>query len=101
VARAQPEAIAVGQDERRIDHRVEVEERLAHPHEDEVREMPSPRGEPASGMADLVHDLRHVEVALEAQLARGAERAADGTAGLAADAERVPLASLAPGRIVA
>jgi len=62
--------------------------------------MPSPRGEPASGMADLVHDLRHVEVALEAQLARGAERAADGTAGLAADAERVPLASLAPGRIV-
>ena len=41
-----------------------------------------------------------VEVAGEAELAGRAERAADGAAGLARDAQRVPLAAAGPGRVV-
>ena len=43
-------------------------------------------------MADLVDDLGRLEVAAEAELAGRAERAADGAAGLARDAQGVPLA---------
>jgi len=51
-------------------------------------------------VADLVDDLGGLEVAREAQLAGRAERAADRAAGLARDAERVPLALAAPRRVV-
>ena len=51
-------------------------------------------------MANLVDDLGHLEVAPEAELAGRAERATDGTAGLARDAQRVALARPGPGRIV-
>ena len=57
-------------------------------------------GEAPRGVADLVDDLGGREVAREAELARGAERAADGAAGLARDAQRVPLAAGAAGRVV-
>ena len=47
-------------------------------------------------MADLVDDLSSLEVAAKAEFAGGAERAANGTAGLARDAECVPLAVQGP-----
>ena len=56
-------------------------------------------GQAPGGVADLVDDLGDLEVAVEAELAGRAERAADGAAGLARDAQRVPLAAArrAPG----
>ena len=64
-----------------------------------VSRFPSAASTPG-GVPDLVHDLGRLEVPLESQLPGGAERAADGTAGLRADAQRVPLARPAPGRVV-
>ena len=64
-----------------------------------VRRLPS-GGQPAGGVADLVDDLGGLEVAPEAELARGTERAAHRAAGLARDAQRVPLARGAAGRVV-
>ena len=46
--------------------------------------------------ARLVDDLGRLEVAPEAELAGGAERAADGAAGLARDAQRGALAPRQP-----
>ena len=80
-----------------LEHAVEVEQRLAHAHEHDVREA---RRRPAPRRRDraphLVEDLRGLEVALEAQLAGRAERAADRAAGLARDAQRVPRAPARP-----
>ena len=84
----------------RLQDPVEVQERLAHAHEHDVREALVVRGEAAGGVADLVDDLGRLEVAREAQLAGRAERAADGAAGLARDAQRVPLALGAARRVV-
>ena len=80
-------------------HPVEVEQRLAHAHEHDVRQAVAVGREAARREADLVDDLGGLEVAPEAQLAGRAERAADGAAGLARDAQRVPLAraAAAPG----
>ena len=92
VARAEAEPPRVVE---RLDggqHAVEVEQRLAHAHEHDVRQALAVRGEPAGGVADLVDDLGGLEVAPEPELAGGAERAADRAAGLARDAQRVPLA---------
>ena len=89
VTGSQAEPRRIGQGGRGADDRIEVEERLAHPHEDEVGEVAPEGGQPAAGVAGLVDDLGDVEVAPEAKLAGGAERAAHGAAGLAADAERV------------
>ena len=100
VAGAEPEAFSVGDRLGRGDHRVEVEQGLAHAHEDEVREVAAAGRQPATGVADLVDDLRHLEVPLEAQLTGGAERAADRTARLAADAQGVALATLPARRVV-
>ena len=58
------------------------------------------RGQPPRRVAGLVDDLGRVEVAREAELARGAERATDRAAGLARQAERVPLAGSGAGRVV-
>ena len=71
---------------------VEVEQRLAHAHEHDVRQPLAVGREPARGEADLVDDLGDLEVAPEPELAGRAERAADRAAGLARDAQRVPLA---------
>ena len=49
---------------------------------------------------DLVDDLGDLEVAPEPELAGRAERAADGAAGLARDAQRVPFARPGPRRVV-
>ena len=65
-----------------------------------VRWAPSsPAASRATRAPDLVEDLGGLEVALEAELAGRAERAADRAAGLARDAQRVPrpLARRAPG----
>ena len=64
-----------------------------------VRRRPS-ADQPARREADLVDDLGGLEVAPEAELAGRAERAADGAAGLARDAQRVPLARPGPRRVV-
>ena len=64
-----------------------------------VSRWPS-RDQPARGEADLVDDLGDLEVAPEPELAGRAERAADGAAGLARDAQRVPLARARPRRVV-
>ena len=98
--RPQSEAPRVVQRVDRLQDPVEIEERLAHPHEDDVGQALPVRGQAARGVADLVDDLGGLEVAGEAQLAGRAERAADGTAGLARDAQRVPLALPPAGRIV-
>ena len=100
VAGAEPEPAAIVQRLDRGQHVVEVEERLAHPHEHDVREPLSLRGQPPRRVAGLVDDLGRVEVAREPELARGAERAADRAAGLARQAERVPLAGSGPCRVV-
>ena len=64
-----------------------------------VSRLPSV-GEPPCGVADLVDDLGGLEVAPEAELAGRAERATHRAAGLARDAQRVPLARGAAGRVV-
>ena len=92
MSRAQAEEERVGQDGDRLQDAVQVEQRLAHAHEDDVRQVATGRRQPASGMANLVDDLRGLEVAAEAELAGGAEGAADGAARLAGDAQRVALA---------
>ena len=94
-----PNRSGIGERLHRGEDPVEVEQRLAHAHEDDVREAPAVRREPARRVADLVDDLGRLEVAPEAELAGRAERAADGAAGLARDAQRVAFA-LAPARRV-
>ena len=100
VARSQPEARRIRESCRGVQDRVEVEERLAHPHEDDVREVAPGAGQAAPGMARLVDDLGHVKIAVEAELPGGTERAADGTPRLAADAEGVPLPPVGAARVV-
>ena len=100
VAGTQPEALGVRDDDGRLHDGVEVQERLAHAHEDEVRQVTAAGCQAAPGVPDLVDDLGDVQVTLEPELAGGAERAPDGTAGLAADAQRVPLAPRAARRVV-
>ena len=96
VAGTQPEPVPVverldgGQDP------VEVEQRLAHPHEHDVGQPLAVRDEAARGETDLVDDLGDLEVAPEPEFAGRAERAADRTAGLARDAQRVPFARARP-----
>ena len=94
--RAEPEPPRVVERLDRGQHAVEVEQRLAHAHEHDVRQPLAVRGQPARGVADLVDDLGRLEVAPEAELAGRAERAADRAAGLARDAQRVPLARCRP-----
>ena len=77
VARAEPEPARVRDRLGRGEHAVQVEERLAHPHEDDVREPPAAGGEPSRGGPDLVDDLGRLQVALQAELAGRAERAPD------------------------
>ena len=79
---------------------VEVEQRLAHAHEHDVREPAAFGRQPALGVARLVDDLGDLEVAPEPELAGGTERAADRAAGLARDAQRVPFAGRAARRVV-
>jgi hypothetical protein len=75
-----------------------VGQRLAHPHEHDVRQPPGPAG-PAlrrpggrpPGPHDLLDDLADGQVAVEAGLPGGAERARHGAAGLGADAHRRPV----------
>ena len=54
------------------------------------------RGQTPRGVANLIDDLRGLEIPAEAKLTGGAERATDGTAGLTGDAERMPLAVQRP-----
>ena len=96
MARAEPEAARIVERLDRRQHPVEVEQRLAHAHEHDVGEVAAVGREPALRVARLVDDLGDLEVAPEPELARRAERAADRTAGLARDAQRVPLARAAP-----
>jgi hypothetical protein len=100
VPRPEPESASIVQGGDGLEHAIEVQERLAHTHEDDVRQVALPCGEAAGRAADLVDDLGRVEVPREAQLPGGAERAADGAAGLARDAQRVPLAASRRGRVV-
>ena len=81
----------------RREHPVQVEQRLAHAHEHDVRQALPVGREAARGVTDLVDDLGGLEVAPEPELAGGAERAADRAAGLARDAQRVPLAAAGRG----
>ena len=96
---AQPEAPLVGERLAGRDDRLGVEERLAHAHEHDVRQAPPLARERVAPEARLVDDLRGREVAPEAQLPGGAERAADGAAGLARDAQRRALATRAARRV--
>ncbi len=100
VPRAEPEAGGVVERGDRLEHPVEVEQRLAHAHEHDVRQPRALGREAPPSVAHLVHDLRGLEVALHAQLAGGAERAADRAPGLRADAQGVALAAAGPRRVV-
>ncbi len=64
-----------------------------------VSRLPS-ADEAARGEADLVDDLGDLEVPPEPELPGGAERAAHGAAGLARDAQRVPLPRAGTRRVV-
>ena len=100
MARTQPEPVPVVE---RLDggqHAVEVEQRLAHPHEHDIGQSTAVRDQPAGRVPDLVDDLGGLEVASEPELARRAERAADGAADLARDAQGVPLPGSPPCRVV-
>ena len=70
-------------------HRAVVGQRLAHPHEHHVRHPPGQRRPP--GPDHLLDDLAGGEMALEAGLAGGAERAGHGAAGLGRHAHRGPV----------
>ena len=98
--RPQAEALRVVQRLHGREDPVEVQQRLAHAHEHDVGQPLAVRREPASGVAGLVDDLGRLEVAPEAELARGTERTAHGAAGLAREAQRVPLPRRAAGRVV-
>ncbi len=84
VAGREPEVVV--EPVERGDDAVEVRHRLAHPHEDDVREAPG------AGLLhrshDLLDDLAGGELALEARLAGRAEAAAHGAPGLRGDADR-------------
>jgi len=67
----------IGQPLARSEHRIEVQQRLAHAHEDAVVDRLGP-----PEVKRLVHDLRCAEVAGEAHRAGCAERARQGTARL-------------------
>ena len=77
-----------GEDLDRPPHALDVEQRLAHAHEDDVQ----PLGRQAAVGADgqhLGHDLARREVAARAPVAGDAEGAGERAAGLAGDAEGV------------
>ena len=100
MARPQAEPLRIVERRDRRQHPVQVEQWLAHAHEHDVREALAVGGQAAGGVAHLVDDLGGLEVAPEPELARRTERAADGAPGLARDAQRVPLARRAAGRVV-
>jgi hypothetical protein len=85
--------LRVGQQANGLEHLVVVEEALAHAHEDEV-------GPVRQGLAASIHFVEHEgylgenlpggHVAPDAELSGHAEGAADGTANLAAETDRVP-----------
>ena len=79
-----------GEPSRRGEHLVEVEHRLAHPHEDRVVD-----GLDAAEVQRLVEDLRRREVPPERHLARRAERARQRAARLRRQAERAAAVAVA------
>ena len=95
-----PNRFAVVERLDRLEHPVQVEQRLAHAHEHDVGQAALVAGEAALRVAHLVDDLRGLEVPLHPELAGRAERAAHGAPGLRADAQRVPLAAPLAGRVV-
>ena len=76
VARTQPEPLGIGQRRHGVQDAVEVEQRLAHAHEDDVREAAAVVGERPCRLPDLVEDLGRLQVPPEPELAGRAERAA-------------------------
>jgi hypothetical protein len=76
----------MAEDGHRAVHVVEVVERLAHAHEDEVDRLAAARPEIAHQGQDLTHDLAGREVAHDAHGAGGAESTAQGAAHLARNA---------------
>ena len=96
--RAQAELPRVGQDRHGVQDAVQVEEWLAHAHEDDVGDVAAVRGQAAGRVADLIYDLGCLEIPPETQLSRGAERTPDRAAGLAGNAQRVPLPMGGPAR---
>src|SRR5207344_1013365 len=88
---AEPEPMWIGQRGDGLEDAIEVEQRLAHPHEHHVGQPAAVAGQPARCRSDLVDDLGRLEVAAEAELTGRAERTADGAAGLARDAHGVAL----------
>ena len=100
MASPEPKALRVGQCRDGLQHPVQVEQRLTHAHEHDVRQASTIERQAARHGAHLVDDLRGLEISAEAELAGGTERAAHGAARLAGDAHRVSLALTGPGRIV-
>ena len=107
----QRQAVAVGEDADRVDDVVEVVERLAHAHEDDVRDealalgrqqalraralrerLARPVAEPVAGDDRLRRDLLRRQVAHEPLRAGVAEGAGQRAADLARDAERAAVA---------
>src|SRR3984893_15542149 len=72
-------------------HRRIVRHRFAHAHEDDVRKAPAFGREHADRVERLLDDLVRPEVAAKRELASGAERTADGAAGLRGDTEGRPV----------
>jgi hypothetical protein len=86
---ADAEELRVDEHPHGCDRRIEVGERLAHPHRDDVGDALAARHELALPVADLIDDLSHREIADQAHLARRAERAGHRAAGLSREAHRI------------
>jgi hypothetical protein len=92
-ATRKPVGIVIEHQLQRRDQRVEVEHRLAHAHQHDVRDRPRRALLPAEQAVrdpQRRDDLGGAEVAIEALLPGRAERAIERAAGLARDAERAP-----------
>ncbi len=93
-------AIAVGDNMQRVAHRLEIVQRLAHAHHDDVGDEPLlrigaggrggtlPVGKPIARQHHLTDDLARRQIAHQALRAGMAERAIQRAADLAGDAER-------------
>ena len=97
------EPVAVGDHAERVAHRLEIVERLAHAHHDDIgdepllglgtgrRRRPLPIVEPVARQDDLADDLARREIAHQALRAGMAERATERAADLAGNAQRAAI----------
>src|ERR1700676_1437665 len=90
----EPEAVRIVEQPHRVHHRSVIVKRLAHPHEHDVGNALILLLQFTCEEARLVEDLDGAEIARKTRLARRAEPALEGAAGLARDADGGPPAEM-------